>query len=60
VIPKMRHKEIDQLWAQEAESRIDAYEQGRINAITLDQVLEKYIKHNVSPAHSPKEVAHDN
>lgn len=34
-------KEIDQLWAQEAESRIDAYEQGKIKAITLEKVLEK-------------------
>ena len=35
-------KEIDELWANEAESRIDAYEQGKIEAITLEKVLEKY------------------
>ena len=35
-------KEIDELWANEAESRIDAYEQGKIKAITLEKVLEKY------------------
>lgn len=35
-------KEIDRLWAQEAESRIDAYEQGKIKAIALEKVLEKY------------------
>jgi len=34
--------EIDELWAKEAESRIDAYEQGRIKAVTLEEVLEKY------------------
>jgi putative addiction module component (TIGR02574 family) len=34
--------EIDQLWAREAESRIDAYEQGKIEAVTLEKVLEKY------------------
>ncbi len=35
-------KEIDELWAKEAESRIDAYEQGKIKAIALEKVLEKY------------------
>lgn len=35
-------REIDDLWAKEAESRIDAYEQGKIKAITLEKVLEKY------------------
>jgi len=35
-------KEIDELWAKEGESRIDAYEQGKIKAITLETVLEKY------------------
>ncbi len=35
-------QEIDDLWAKEAESRIDAYEQGKIKAVTLEKVLEKY------------------
>ena len=35
-------KKIDDLWAKEAESRIDAYEQGHIQAVTLEKVLEKY------------------
>jgi putative addiction module component (TIGR02574 family) len=35
-------KEIDELWAGEAESRIDAYEQGKIKAVALEKVLEKY------------------
>ncbi len=35
-------KDIDELWAKEAESRIDAYEQGKIKAAALDEVLEKY------------------
>ena len=35
-------KEIDALWGQEVEGRIDAYEQGKLKAVTLEQVLEKY------------------
>lgn len=35
-------KEIDELWAQEAEVRIDAYNQGKIRAISLESVLQKY------------------
>ncbi len=35
-------KVIDAVWAQEVEDRIDAYEQGKLKAITLEQVLEKY------------------
>ena len=35
-------KEIDELWAKEAESRIDAYERGKIRAVSLEKVFEKY------------------
>jgi len=35
-------KEIDKLWAEEAEDRIDAFDQGRIKAISLEKVLQKY------------------
>ena len=35
-------KKIDDLWAKEAESRIDAYERGQIKAVSLEKVLEKY------------------
>ena len=35
-------KEIDELWAQESEDRIDAYDQGEIKAISLKKVLQKY------------------
>ncbi len=35
-------KEIDELWANEAEDRIDAYDQGKIKAIPLEKVLAKY------------------
>ena len=35
-------KEIDALWANEAEARIEAYDQGKIKALTLKEVLEKY------------------
>jgi putative addiction module component (TIGR02574 family) len=34
--------EIDRLWAEEAESRLEAYEQGRLKAVPLEKVLEKY------------------
>lgn len=34
--------EIDELWAKEAENRIDAYNMGRIKAISLEKVLQKY------------------
>mgnify|MGYP002629587826 len=32
-------KEIDELWAKEAEDRIDAYDQGKIKGISLEKVL---------------------
>lgn len=35
-------KQIEALWATEAENRIDAYERGKIKAVTLEKVLEKY------------------
>jgi putative addiction module component (TIGR02574 family) len=34
--------ELEDLWAKEAESRIDAYERGAIKAVTLERVLERY------------------
>jgi putative addiction module component (TIGR02574 family) len=37
-------KTIDELWAQEAESRIDAYERGEITAIPVKEVFEKIEK----------------
>jgi putative addiction module component (TIGR02574 family) len=35
-------KEIDELWAREAEDRLDAYDQGRIKAISLERVFQRY------------------
>ena len=35
-------KDLDDLWAGEAEDRIDAYEQGKIKALSIQEVLEKY------------------
>jgi len=35
-------QEIDRLWAEEVEDRIDAYDQGKIKKISLEKVLEKY------------------
>ena len=34
-------KQIDRLWAEEAEERIDAYEQGKIKSIPAKKVFEK-------------------
>lgn len=33
---------INELWAREAESRLDAYEQGKLKSVSLEQVLSKY------------------
>ena len=35
-------KEIDELWAKEVEDRIDAYEQGKMKTISIEEVLQKY------------------
>ena len=35
-------REIDKLWAKEAEDRIDAYDQGKLKAVSLEKVLQKY------------------
>jgi len=35
-------KEIDELWAKEAEDRIDAYDQGKLKVVSLEKVLQKY------------------
>ena len=35
-------KEIDELWTKEAEDRIDAYDQGKLKAVSLEKVLQKY------------------
>jgi putative addiction module component (TIGR02574 family) len=34
-------KDIDELWAKETESRIDAHERGRIKAVSLERVLKR-------------------
>lgn len=34
--------DIDALWQQEAEERIDAFEQGKLKAVSLEEVLQKY------------------
>lgn len=35
-------KEIDELWVQESENRIDAFEAGKLKSKSLDDVLSKY------------------
>ena len=37
-------KKIDELWAQEAEDRIDAFERGEIKAVSGKEVFEKIKK----------------
>ncbi len=34
------YEEIEQLWAEEAESRIDAYERGEIKAVSAEDVFK--------------------
>jgi len=36
--------EIDKLWKKEAESRIEAFEKGQIEAVPLQDVIRKYKK----------------
>ena len=39
------HKRIDELWAQEAEDRIDAFERGEIKVISGKEVFNEINKH---------------
>lgn len=40
----MPNKEIDKIWAEEAEKRIKAYDEGKIKAIPVEEVFAKYKK----------------
>ena len=35
-------KSVEDLWKKESENRIDAFKQGKINTVTLGEVLERY------------------
>lgn len=35
-------EKIDKLWAEEAESRLDAYQRGELRALSVEEVLAKY------------------
>ena len=35
-------KRMDELWAKEAENRIVAYDRGKLNSVSLEEVLQKY------------------
>ena len=35
-------RNIDELWAKEAEDRIEAYENGKLRTLSIMEVLEKY------------------
>ncbi len=34
--------ELDKLWAEEAESRLDAFKNGKLKSVSLEEVLAKY------------------
>ena len=36
--------EIDELWKKEAESRIDAYDEGKISSVSVQEAVSKYKK----------------
>ena len=36
--------ELDKIWAEEADARIDAFEKGELKAVTADSVLSKYTR----------------
>ncbi|MEX2409851.1 MAG: addiction module protein [Candidatus Paceibacterota bacterium] len=36
--------EIDELWKKEAESRIDAFDEGQITTVTVHEAVSKYKK----------------
>ncbi|MCH8558365.1 MAG: addiction module protein [Balneolia bacterium] len=36
--------ELDALWAKETESRLDAYDQGRLTSVSLQEAVSKYKK----------------
>jgi len=36
--------EIDELWKKEAESRIDAYDEGKLTSVTVQEAISKYKK----------------
>jgi putative addiction module component (TIGR02574 family) len=36
--------EIDELWKKESESRIDAYEAGKISSVSVHEAVSKYKK----------------
>ena len=42
--------EIDELWAKEAESRIDAYEKGKLKAVSLARIIHKINHHGDTEA----------
>lgn len=38
----IQSQELERLWAEEAEGRLDAYERGDIKSVALETVLQKY------------------
>ena len=40
--PDRPDPEIDRLWAREAESRWEAYKEGKLETVSYDEVMERY------------------
>jgi putative addiction module component (TIGR02574 family) len=36
--------EIDEFWKKEAESRIDAYDEGKLSSVSVEEAISKYKK----------------
>lgn len=38
----MPNKQIEEVWAKEADSRVESYDDGRLDSLSADEVLKKY------------------
>lgn len=38
----MPNKQIEEVWAKEADSRVESYYDGRLDSLSADEVLKKY------------------
>jgi putative addiction module component (TIGR02574 family) len=35
-------RELDELWAKEADDRLEAYDKGKLRAVSISEIIEKY------------------
>ncbi|MHC4871942.1 MAG: addiction module protein [Planctomycetota bacterium] len=40
--PNEKKELVDELWAEEADDRVNAYNEGKIKSVSLEEVLKKY------------------